>query len=228
MGTKWKNGWHTVCFCPRLSCSQEGLFIICDRTKNAKPGSSVQFRRQDEDISHNGRRLSIWQTGWFLKHASKCSCAPPQLSAANSVMTSLCRTGALVIDCWHKKGNYTRSSALKANEVPTARLAQEILRALVITRAVGAFQNWGETRTCCEPIWQPEGNCHRCPSHCLPCATCSSKFWWLFNKCRFYNVWSEDWNKGLGAGHSKCCSLNCLNKGSIAYFWHTVKLAGVT
>lgn len=53
--------------------------------------------------------------------------------------------------CWHKKGNCTRSSALKINEVSTARLVEETLRALVVTGAVGASQNWGETHTCCEP-----------------------------------------------------------------------------
>lgn len=87
--------------------------------------------------------------------------------------------------CWYKKGNCTRSSALKTNEVPTARLVEETLRALVVTRPVGVSQNWGETCTCFEPIWQPEGNCHRCPSHCLPCAICSSKFWWFLTNADF-------------------------------------------
>lgn len=78
-----------------------------------------------------------------------------------------------------------KSSASKTKEVPTAWLVEEILRALVVTRAVGASQKWRETRTVCKPIWQPEGNCHRCPSHCLPCATCSGKFWWFLTNADF-------------------------------------------
>lgn len=141
-------------------------------------------------------------------------------------MTLLCSAGALVID---SAGSCTRSSALKTNEVPTAWLVEEILRALVVTSAVGSSQNWWETHThmlrahLAARGQLPEMS-QPLPSLCY----LLQQILVVFNKCRFYNIWSEDWNKGLGSGHSKYCCLNCLNEGSLSYFWDIINLPGVT
>lgn len=79
------------------------LFTTYARMKNVKPGSSLQFRGWDEDIFCNGRSLPV-ANRLLLETCSKCCCAPPQLSAARSVATSLCSTGALVIDCVGTRG----------------------------------------------------------------------------------------------------------------------------
>lgn len=90
--------------------------------------------------------------------------------------------------CWHKRGNCMRSSALKENEVPTAWLVEEILRALVVTRAVGASKIWGEThmlRAHLSARGQLPYMSQPLPSLCY----LLQQILVVLNKCRFYNAW---------------------------------------
>lgn len=104
VGTEWKHGWHTVCFCPWFSSSQEGYL---------PPMLEWKMRNLVAHYSlGDGMRtffamagVFLWQTGrLLLETCSKWCCAPPQLSAASSVATSLCSTGALVMDCVGTRG----------------------------------------------------------------------------------------------------------------------------
>lgn len=130
--------------------------------------------------------------------------------------------------CWPRKDSCQRASALKSDKFPMAWAEEEPLRALVITRTAGASQNQGETHTHTHlQVRLAAGGHlpHRLQTSPSPCyllqrilAVITNTDFIIFE----VRIKSKNW----GLDIKKYCCLDCLNKGSVAYFWHTTKLAG--